>query len=80
MSIQQCRKISDELCRDSEAESRSRCSLGVGELQYVCDNTFVYNKHFVQKPKWVNISCAILYTRKPNMGFANCNAVNMPVL
>jgi hypothetical protein len=27
---------------------------GVG-LQYVCDNTFVYNKHFVQKPKWVNI-------------------------
>jgi hypothetical protein len=26
MSIQQCLKISDRLCRDSEAESRSRCS------------------------------------------------------
>ena len=49
------------------------------KIQYVCDNTFVYKTNFVQNPKWVNISCAILYTRKPNMGYANCNAMNMPV-
>ena len=47
MSIQQCHKISDELRRDGEAKSRSRCSLEK-KLQYVCDNNFVYNTHFMQ--------------------------------
>jgi hypothetical protein len=54
MSKQQCRKMSDELCRDSETQNQdpffSWGGGGGGGLQYVCDNTFVYNAYFVQKP------------------------------